>query len=76
MHSGWAEIDESRCSECYTCVEVCPQGAITEQASISHKELRTTVASLKEKTEGLLKRIEKIKQSWHNFGDVTNKEPI
>jgi ferredoxin len=70
VRSGWAEIDESRCRECYTCVKVCPQGAITELTSVSHKELRNTVASLKEKTEDLIKRIEKIRQSRHD------KEPV
>ena len=76
MHSGRAEIDEGRCRECYVCVEVCPQGAITEQTPISRKELQTTVASLKEKTDDLIERIEKIRRSRHEFGDVTNKESI
>jgi ferredoxin len=76
MLSGQAEIDENRCLECYTCVKVCPQGAITERLPISNKELRSTVASLRRKTEELLKRIEEIKQSRRDFSNITNKESI
>jgi len=76
MLSGQAEIDVNRCRECHICVKVCPQGAIIEQALISNEELQTTVASLKQKTEELIKRIEKTKQSRHDFSDVSNKESI
>ena len=76
MNSGQAEIDVKRCRECYTCVQVCPQGAITERVPISNRELGSTVASLKQKTEDIIKRIEKIKQSRHDFSDVANGEPI
>jgi ferredoxin len=74
--SGQAEIDANRCRECYTCVEVCPQGAITRRVPISNKELRSTVISLKQKTDDIIKRIEKIKQSQQDFSNITNKEPI
>ena len=63
MVFGQAAIDQNRCRECYICVKVCPQGAIIERAPISNNELQTTVASLKQKTEDLIKRIEKLKQS-------------
>lgn len=76
MLSGQAEIDGNRCRECYTCVEVCPRGAITERVPISNKELRSTVISLKQKTENIIKRIEKIKQSQPGFSDVTDKGSI
>jgi formate hydrogenlyase subunit 6/NADH:ubiquinone oxidoreductase subunit I len=76
MFSGQAEIDGNRCRECYTCVEVCPRGAITERVPISNQELRSTVVSLKQKSEEIIKRIEKIKQSQQNFDDVTNIEPV
>ncbi|HEY97001.1 MAG TPA: 4Fe-4S binding protein [Dehalococcoidia bacterium] len=76
MLSGQAEIDVNRCRECYTCVQVCPRGAITERVPISPKELQTAVASLKQKTEDIIKRIEKIKQSRPDFNDVANREPV
>lgn len=76
MLSGQAEIDGNRCRECYTCIKVCPQGAITKLTPISHKELQTTVASLKQKTEDIIKRIEKIRQTRPDFKNITNKEPI
>ena len=71
--SGQAEIDENRCRECYTCIKVCPQGAIIKQIPISYKDLQTTVGSLKQKTEDIIKRIDKMKKSRQNFSDVTNK---
>ncbi len=74
MLSGWAEINGNRCHECLICVRLCPQGAIIERNLISNKELQTTVASLKQKTEELIKRIETIKQSGHDLSDVSNKE--
>jgi Fe-S-cluster-containing hydrogenase component 2 len=76
MLSGWAEINGDRCNECYTCVKVCPQGAITERVPISNKELRSTVTSLKQKTEELIKRIENIKRSKHDLSKVSNKESL
>ena len=74
MFSGQAEIDRNRCHECLICIKVCPQGAIIKRTQISKKELKTTVASLKQKTEELIKRIETIKQSGHDLSDVSNKE--
>jgi ferredoxin len=74
ISSGQAEIDTNRCHECRICVRVCPQGAIIERAPISNKELQITVASLKQKTEELIKRIETIKQSGRDLSDVSNKE--
>jgi len=57
-----AEIDQSRCNQCRLCVEVCPQGAIGEVVPVSRKELETTVVSLKQKTDDLIKRIERLQQ--------------
>ena len=57
-----AEIDQSRCNQCHLCVEVCPQGAIVEMVPVSKKELQTTVVSLKQKTDDLIERIERLKQ--------------
>lgn len=76
MVSNCAEIDVSRCSECYTCVQVCPRGAITERIPASRKELQSAVTSLKQKTEDVIKRIDIIRQSRHDFDDVTDKEPV
>jgi len=59
---GHAEIDQSRCNQCRLCVEVCPQGAIAEVVPVSRKELETTVVSLKQKTDDLIERIERLKQ--------------
>ena len=73
MLSGQAEIDGNRCRECYTCVKICPQGAIIKQIPISHKELQTTIESLKQKTEDIIKRINNIKKYRHDFSGVANK---
>jgi electron transport complex protein RnfB len=74
--AGQAEIDGNRCRECRICIEVCPQGAITEQVPISSKELQTTVASLKQKTEKLIERIEKIQKTEHNFNNVNHEKGL
>ena len=66
MLSGQVEIDQNKCRECHVCVKVCPQGAIIERSPISNKELQTTVASMKQKTEDLIKRIEKLKYKLHS----------
>ena len=71
--SGQAEIDQNRCRECRTCVKVCPQEAIVERVPISINELQNTVASLKQKTEDFINRIEKLKQPKHDLSDVSNK---
>jgi ferredoxin len=73
IFSGKAEIDGNRCSECYLCVEVCPQGAIVQRVPVSDKELKTTVASLKQRTEELIIRIEEIKLSGHDLSGVSRK---
>ena len=59
---GYAEIDRSRCNQCRLCVEICPQGAIVEMVPVSKKELEATVVSLKQKTNDLIERIERLKQ--------------
>ena len=61
LNSGWAEIDTDRCNECWLCLEVCMQGAIVEVTPVSKSELQITVASLKQKTDDLIKRIESLK---------------
>jgi len=60
--SGQAEINQSRCNQCRLCLEVCPQGAIAELAPVSEAELTTTVASLRQKADDLVRRIERLRQ--------------
>jgi ferredoxin len=64
---GCAEIDQSRCNQCLICLGICPQGAIAEMVPVSKNELETEVVSLKQKTNDLIERIEKLKHqkgSW------------
>ncbi|MBA7703905.1 Ion-translocating oxidoreductase complex subunit B [subsurface metagenome] len=57
---GQAEIDQNRCNLCRLCVEVCPQGAIVEVVLVSKDELEATVINLKQRTEDLIGRIERL----------------
>ena len=59
---GQAEINENKCNQCHLCLEVCPQGAIVEMVPVSKSELQATVASLKQKTNDLMERIENLKR--------------
>ena len=67
--SNTAEINQNRCNQCRICVEVCPQGAIVESSPVSEAELTTTVGSLKQTADDLMKRIEKLRQK-----DLTTKK--
>jgi len=58
---GQAEIDQSKCNHCYLCLELCPQGAIVEKAPVSEGELQTTLITLKQRTDELVERIERLK---------------
>jgi ferredoxin len=58
---GQAEINQSRCNHCHLCLGVCPQDAIVELAPVLEEELTNTVSSLKQKTDDLIRRIEKIR---------------
>ena len=60
--SGQAEINQIRCNQCHLCLEVCPQGAIAEFAPVSEAELATTVGSLRQKADDLVRRIERLRQ--------------
>jgi len=57
---GQAEIDPSRCNSCRLCLGVCPKGAIVERIPVSAEELMATVANLKQQTDTLLERIERL----------------
>jgi ferredoxin len=60
--SGTAYIIQNKCNQCRRCVEVCPQGAIMEMAPVSGDELQATITGLKDKTEGIITRIERLKE--------------
>jgi formate hydrogenlyase subunit 6/NADH:ubiquinone oxidoreductase subunit I len=55
-----AEIDTKRCNSCYQCIDACPQEAIWELAVVSPKELRAIVSSLKQQTDDIIRRINKL----------------
>ena len=60
--TGTAYIIRERCNQCRRCVEACPQGAIMEVTSVSEDELQATITELKDKTEGIIARIERLKE--------------
>ena len=62
MWWGQADIDQNRCNLCHLCLEVCPQGAIVERIPVSAEELTATVANLKQQTDTLLERIERLRR--------------
>ena len=71
--SGQAEIDQNKCNQCYLCLEVCLQGAIVEMVPVSKQELQTTVVSLKQRTENLIERIERLKHQKASWAETTGK---
>lgn len=60
--SGQAEIEQNRCNHCGLCLNVCPQGAIVELAPVLKSELKATITGLKSKTDGIIARIDKLKE--------------
>ena len=66
--SRQAKIDRNRCSECGICLNVCPQGAIVELPPVSKGELRATIAGLRSKTDGIIARIDKLKEKRSEVG--------
>ncbi len=54
IHRGYAIIDANLCNQCGLCLEVCPQGAIIELVPVSSGELKTLIASLKQKADELV----------------------
>ena len=68
-----AVIDQSRCNQCRLCLEVCPQGAIAEMVPVSKNELETTVISLKQKTNDLIERIERLRHQTSSLGGTVDR---
>ena len=60
--SATAEINQGRCNQCRLCLDVCPQGAIVEVVPVSGHELHATVTRLKDRTEDLIARMERLKE--------------
>lgn len=67
LHSGLARIDLNRCDHCGLCLDVCPQGAIMELMPVSRHELQATVTVLKDRTEDIIARIDKLKKQQGDF---------
>jgi Fe-S-cluster-containing hydrogenase component 2 len=59
---GQAQIDQKRCNRCGLCLDVCPQGAIVKSTPVSEAELATTVGSLRQRADDLVRRIERLSQ--------------
>lgn len=59
--NGHAVISRDMCSGCRLCFEICPNEAIVEMASVSTQELHTTVASMNQRANDLIERIEQLK---------------
>ena len=57
-----AKIDQRRCNSCRLCEDVCPQGAILEMVPVSKEELMATVSSLRQRTDDLLEKIDKLRR--------------
>jgi len=68
-----AEIDQGRCNQCRLCLEVCPQGAIVEMVPVSKDELETAVVSLKQKTNDLIERIERLRHQTSSRGKAVGR---
>lgn len=61
IQSGIAHIDQVECRRCGLCIDTCPQGAIIELEPVSGQELQAAVLGLKDRAEGIINRIEKLK---------------
>ena len=56
-----AEIDHNRCNFCGLCLDACPQRAIVETIPVTNSDIRETVAGLRQRTDELLQRIERLR---------------
>lgn len=66
---GKARIHWQRCSQCGQCLEVCPQGAIVPGVPVSALELKATVASLRQKTDEVMHRLERLRPARRDAHD-------
>lgn len=62
LTSGRAKIVRNRCNHCGICLDVCPQGAIVKATPVSQRDLEVTVNGLKDRTEDIIARIEKLNE--------------
>jgi len=60
---GKAEIDIRRCNSCYRCLEVCPREAVFELVALTPEELKISVSSLKQQTDDIITRINRLATS-------------
>jgi ferredoxin len=60
IEQGTVIVDRGKCNQCYLCIDICPQGAIINIIPISEKELMATITVLKNKTDDIINRIEKM----------------
>ena len=61
IEQGVGVVNQNKCKQCHICIYICPQGAIIDLVPVSEKELIATIASLKNKTDDIINRIEKTK---------------
>lgn len=59
---GKAWVDQGRCTLCYNCIEVCPQGAIREEVKVSLEEVKAFLNSLHGKANSIMSRIDGLTQ--------------
>jgi len=51
-----------RCTSCYRCIEVCPQGAIREEIKVSVEEIRAVVNGVHDRAKSIMSRIDGLTQ--------------
>lgn len=66
IRSGVAVIAFNKCNACGRCLEVCPRGAVSRYRPATLEDLANTVRSLKNSTDDLLERIEKLRIETRN----------
>jgi hypothetical protein len=59
---GKAWVDQGRCTLCYNCIGVCPQGAIREEVKVSLEDVKAFLNSLHGKANSIMSRIDGITQ--------------
>jgi ferredoxin len=60
---GLARIDRAKCNGCGSCLDVCPRGAIVEMVAVSRGELGANISSLKNRTNELIDKIERLRSA-------------